>query len=91
MMTYYIQALIETSKDEKALDNEKNIRTIILFDNEEIGSATSHGAGSPLVNDIVKRITNSPELFEIAIRNSFLISADMAHAVHPNVSHKRRF
>jgi len=83
-----LTALIESSRDEKSLAAEKNIRSIILFDNEEIGSETAHGAGSPIVNELIKRVTNSPELFEIAIRKSFLISADMAHAIHPNYSDK---
>jgi len=89
MMSYCsLTALIESSKDAEGLAKDKNIRTIILFDNEEIGSQTAHGAASPMVNEVVKRITNSAELFEIAIRKSFMISADMAHAIHPNYSDK---
>jgi len=82
-----LTALIESCKND-SLASDKNIRSIVLFDNEEIGSQTAHGAASPMVNELIKRVTNSPELFEIAIRKSFMISADMAHAIHPNYSDK---
>ena len=71
--------------ESKNLENEKNVNVAILFDNEEIGSETAHGAGSPMVQEVIKRVTGNLELYELAIRRSFLISADMAHAVHPNV------
>jgi len=83
-----IMALIEATKDDSILKKEKNVWNTFLFDNEEVGSQTSHGAASPMVNELVKRVTRSPELFEIAIRKSFLVSADMAHAVHPNYREK---
>jgi len=83
-----LMSLIEVSKNNKAIEEEKNVLALALFDNEEVGSDSAHGAGSPLVNELIQRITNSFELFEIAIRKSFLVSADMAHAIHPNYSDK---
>jgi len=88
MMSFCSLSALIGSSSEETLQNDKNIRMVVLFDNEEIGSQTAHCAGSPIVNEVIKRITNSNELFEIAIRKSFLISADMAHAVHPNYSDK---
>jgi len=82
-----LTALIEASKDHSIAD-EKNIVGIALFDHEEVGSESAHGAASPIVNELVKRVTRSEELVEIALRKSFLISADMAHGVHPNYREK---
>lgn len=70
-----------------------------VFDNEEIGSSTAAGAGSPFLSDVLKRIvigcsknegidTNPFELFGQVIASSFLISADQAHALHPNYEEK---
>ena len=65
-------------------------RIVIVMDNEEVGSGTKQGAGSPVVRDIVSRICEKLNLgeegFQRAVYNSFLVSADMAHAVHPNHS-----
>jgi len=83
-----LTALLEASKDVKTIDNEKNVIAIALFDHEEVGSGSTHGAASPIVNEFVKRLCHSEELVECAIRKSFLISADMAHSVHPNYSDK---
>ncbi|MFN8548075.1 MAG: M18 family aminopeptidase [Candidatus Eisenbacteria bacterium] len=63
-------------------------RGVVLYDNEEIGSATSQGAGGPFLGDLVERIGASLGVsVEDAHRSrarSMLISADMAHAIHPN-------
>lgn len=83
-----LMGLIEASKDVQGLEKESNVLSIVLFDHEEVGSESAHGAASPIVNELVKRITNSSQLIEIAIRKSFLVSADMAHAVHPNYDSK---
>jgi aspartyl aminopeptidase len=63
-------------------------RVIILYDSEEIGSTTANGAGSSFLRDILTRLVmtsakNSEDLFR-ALARSFFISADGAHAVHPN-------
>ncbi|WP_425446413.1 M18 family aminopeptidase [Dethiothermospora halolimnae] len=65
---------------------------MICFDNEEVGSRTKQGAGSPMVRNILERIVNGlgkdKEDFYRALYNSFIISADMAHPVHPNAPEK---
>lgn len=63
-----------------------------FYDHEEIGSTTPQGAHSSFTKDILQRICFSEKLSQeetmIAYRKSFLISADMAHAVHPNFAEK---
>lgn len=66
--------------------NKNNV--LVLNDNEEIGSRTPAGAFSPFLRDTLKRLCEKcgldEEDFYIALANSYLISADQAHAVHPN-------
>ena len=68
-------------------DSNKN-NVLVLNDNEEIGSRTSNGAFSPFLRDSLKRLAYKKGLdeeeFLIALANSYLISADQAHAIHPN-------
>lgn len=64
-------------------------RVIALYDHEEVGSRSAQGAASPFLRQLLERITfagadKNPEAFARAIARSFLISADMAHAIHPN-------
>ena len=65
---------------------------MVCFDNEEVGNITRQGADSPLLSNILERIIISiggqREDFFRAISRSFMISADLAHAVHPNVGEK---
>ncbi len=79
----------------KALINaEVNMATnvMVCFDNEEVGSSTKQGADSNLLSDILERIVLSfnggREDFFRALASSFMISADLAHAVHPNQGEK---
>ena len=66
----------------------KSTNVLAIFDNEEVGSRSKQGAGSPILKDILKRIAiilnKSEEDYQRAIYNSFMVSADMAHALHPN-------
>lgn len=65
---------------------------LVCFDNEEVGSSTKQGADSNMLVNILERITISlgknREDFLRAISKSFIISADNAHAVHPNSPEK---
>lgn len=63
-------------------------RVMAIFDNEETGSGTKQGAASPILSDLFIRINSllggSVEDYQRAIANSFMISADNAHGLHPN-------
>ncbi len=65
---------------------------MICFDNEEVGSMTKQGADSPLLSSVLERIVLSMggdrEDFLRSISKSFMVSADLAHAVHPNAGEK---
>ena len=65
---------------------------MICFDNEEIGSQTKQGAGSTVLRQLVERLVElqggSREDYHRALYQSFMVSADMAHAVHPNYPEK---
>ncbi len=63
-------------------------KVLVCLDNEEIGSATAEGADSLLLRDTLERINLSfreckEDLF-ISLSKSIMISADLAHAIHPN-------
>lgn len=67
-------------------------RVLAVFDNEETGSGTKQGAHSPVLRKLLERICISQgggreELFR-AMSLSFMVSADDAHAWHPNYSEK---
>ena len=55
-----------------------------LFDNEEVGSTTKQGAASTFLADVLGRIAGSADALRCHVANSFLVSCDNAHAVHPN-------
>ncbi len=60
-------------------------RGVVLYDHEEVGSRSAQGAASDFLRSCLQRLSgDSPEDFYRAVARSFLISADMAHAVHPN-------
>ena len=63
-------------------------QVLAIFDNEETGSGTKQGAASPVLRNLLERVvTNdgcSADGLYRALEHSFMISADMAHALHPN-------
>ncbi len=67
-------------------------QVLAIFDNEETGSQTKQGAASPFLASILKRIacaqSGTEEAFYQAVEHAFMISADNAHAWHPNYSEK---
>lgn len=79
----------------KAIINSKvnkSTNVMVCFDNEEIGSASKQGADSDMLSNILERIVLSlggdRQDFFRSLSKSFLISADLAHAVHPNYGEK---
>lgn len=71
---------------------EEYINVCAVFDNEEVGSCTRQGADSTFLEDVLTRIAGclgcTEEEFKCLLAESFLISADNAHAVHPNHGEK---
>ncbi|MBK9032696.1 MAG: M18 family aminopeptidase [Myxococcales bacterium] len=61
-----------------------SIPVIALFDHEEVGSASAAGAGGAVLPRVLERLVGSREAFHQACARSTCVSADMAHAVHPN-------
>ena len=63
----------------------QNIAVCAVLNNEEVGSVAANAADSSFVQDVLERIASSFQLdFKILLANSLLVSADNAHAVHPN-------
>ena len=92
-----LEAMIDTETTETT-------KVLAIFDNEETGSQTKQGAGSPFLASMLMRIAQaqsgteealtggrafcSTEAFYQAVERAFMISADNAHAWHPNYSEK---
>lgn len=72
--------------------NHSSVSVYVVLDNEEVGSGTKQGADSTFLEDTLKRINHSlgrsQEEYLMAIASGFMVSADNAHAVHPNLSGK---
>ncbi|GLI59309.1 hypothetical protein VaNZ11_001163 [Volvox africanus] len=88
-----LQALVDSCPDVSSLAEETGVRSIALFDHEEVGSESAQGAGGPVMRDTITRVAaalagGQEGAVERTLRNSFLVSADMAHALHPNYSDK---
>ncbi|MFL5344431.1 MAG: M18 family aminopeptidase [Hyalangium sp.] len=67
----------------------ESTRGVVLYDHEEVGSRSAQGAAGTFLRDCLQRLVlghsdGRPDAFHRAIRHSFLVSADMSHAVHPN-------
>lgn len=67
-------------------------QVLAIFDNEETGSQTKQGAGSPFLSNLLQRIVlaqggNTEDWFR-SVEKAFMVSADNAHAWHPNYSEK---
>ncbi|MGH0038380.1 MAG: M18 family aminopeptidase [Myxococcota bacterium] len=82
-----IHALVEPEDGVNKLPNFT--RVVVLYDHEEVGSRSAHGAAGTLLNDCLERIVTgfkggAPQGLSRAVAASTLISVDMAHAVHPN-------
>ena len=83
-----LQCAFGTLKGFLAARPEKSIAVYCAFDNEEVGSMTKQGADSSFLRCTLERISTalgrSRGEFMASLFSSFMISADNAHAVHPN-------
>ena len=65
----------------------ESVPVLTVFNNEEVGSNTRQGADSTFLTDVLERIADgcglSREEWRAAVANSFMVSADNAHAIHP--------
>ena len=63
----------------------KTVPVLCMFDHEEVGSLSAQGADSSFLEQVLNRICRSMEWDqELLLRQSFMVSADNAHGVHPN-------
>ena len=92
-----LESFITHSRD--GIADDTDISMIALFDHAEVGSSSAVGAGSSLMTDCISRLSRQlhcthsqgaavhcEELTQISKSKSFIVSLDMAHAVHPNYS-----
>ena len=71
-----LEALLGSGEDENCV--------LVCTDHEEIGSCSACGADGPFLEQTLRRLLGDDEDFVRAIQQSLLVSADNAHAVHPN-------
>ena len=80
-----LEALLASSESDTT-------KVLAVFDNEETGSQTKQGAGSPFLASMLQRLCmaqgGNAESFYQAIERAFMVSADNAHAWHPNYGEK---
>ncbi|MBQ1710918.1 MAG: M18 family aminopeptidase [Treponema sp.] len=82
-----LQGFLKAVKEESG-DGGRSVLIHAVFDNEEVGSQSRQGAASTFLYDTLHRINESfgrsEQEYLAALAKSFLVSADNAHAVHPN-------
>ncbi len=83
-----LQCAFASMKGFIAQEDVKAMPVLAVFDNEEVGSSTKQGAASTFLfdtlNRVVKALGGDENTYRKALAHSFMISADNAHAVHPN-------
>ena len=87
-----LECVFAAAKAFLAGENRENVTVLSLFDNEETGSLTRQGADSPFLSEVLERLSlscgKSREEHLRAIASRFMLSADNAHAVHPDSPEK---
>ena len=87
-----LQCAFASLKGFLAAELKQSIAVHCVYDNEEVGSGTKQGAASTFLKDTLQRISRamgrSEEQYLMSIASSFMVSADNAHAVHPNHAEK---
>lgn len=80
-----LEALIESAPSAMT-------QVLALFDNEETGNMTKQGSASPMLRNLLDAVImqrgGKPGDLYAAVEKSFMVSADMAHALHPNYADK---
>ncbi len=83
-----LASMFASTEGLKDSDNFLGVKVVAAFDNEEIGSRTKQGADSVTLATLLEKISYSlgkdKEDHFRALQNSFMLSADGAHAIHPN-------
>jgi aspartyl aminopeptidase len=67
-----------------AEESGDSVPVLAVFDNEEVGSATAEGAASSFLHDTLLAISGDEASLRARLLNSLMLSADNAHALHPN-------
>ena len=87
-----LQCAFASLKGFLAASPKDSVAVHCVFDNEEVGSGSKQGAASTFLRDTLHRINSgmgrTEEEYLMSIASSFLVSADNAHAVHPNHADK---
>lgn len=87
-----LQSVFSSMKGLLLADKKPQVTMIAVLDNEEVGSSTKQGADSDFLKETVYRICKEcgilPEERRSIFSSSFMISADNAHAAHPNYMEK---
>jgi len=83
-----VEALAESATAQYFPTLEGNVNCIALFNHEEIGSVSTSGAESSLIPSLLERLSPTPASFAHSVSQSFMISSDMGHALHPNFTSK---
>ncbi|KAJ7095282.1 aspartyl aminopeptidase [Mycena belliarum] len=83
-----VEALAQSVSTPDFQTLEGNVNCIALFNHEEVGSVSTSGAESSLLPSLINRLSPSASANARSISKSFLVSADMGHALHPNFTSK---
>lgn len=83
-----LQCAFSSLKGFLAAEPKDSVAVHCVYDNEEVGSGTKQGAESTFLKDVLRRINTgmgrTGEEYLTALASSFMVSADNAHAIHPN-------
>eukprot|EP00461_Guttulinopsis_vulgaris_P003200 UN03201 len=82
------RALIDATADAEVVAKAKSFQFVGLFNHEEIGSTSTTGADGNLLTTVLARVNPDPNALAQSTARSLLVSADMAHAIHPNYASK---
>ena len=77
-----VYASLRAFVDAPVSDNAVSV--LAVFDNEEVGSETKQGASSTFLDMTLRAIAGNDKKYSSMLYNSFMVSADNAHAIHPN-------